>query len=55
MQHSKADNLAAVEITSKLLPNCHLEIRETGEHFSSELLDRFIKATILPKIGTEWE
>ncbi len=49
MQHSRSDNFAPVEITSKLLPNCRLEIRD-GEHFSSELLDAFIKTTILPKI-----
>jgi pimeloyl-ACP methyl ester carboxylesterase len=48
MQHSKTDNFAAAEITSKLLPNCHLEIRESGDHFSKELLDNFIRSTILP-------
>jgi len=51
MQHSRTDNFAPVEITSKLLPNCRLEIRESGEHFSSELLDSFIKTTVLPKVG----
>jgi pimeloyl-ACP methyl ester carboxylesterase len=51
MQHSRTDNFAAAEITSKLLPNCRLEIRENGEHFSSELLDNFIKTTVLPNIG----
>jgi pimeloyl-ACP methyl ester carboxylesterase len=55
MQHSRTDNIAAVEITSKLLPNCRLEIRENGEHFSSELLDNFLKATVLPKIGNYWK
>jgi pimeloyl-ACP methyl ester carboxylesterase len=53
MQHSRADNFAPVEITSKLLPNCQLEIRESGEHFSSELLDSFIKTSMLPKILKE--
>jgi len=47
MQHSKTDNFAAVEITAKLLPNCQLEIRESGEHFSKELLDNFIRRTML--------
>jgi hypothetical protein len=28
-----------------------LEIRESGEHFSGELLDSFIKTTVLPNIG----
>jgi pimeloyl-ACP methyl ester carboxylesterase len=51
IQHSRTDNFAPVEITSKLLPNCQLEIRERGEHFSSELLDNFIKTTVLPNIG----
>ena len=51
MQHSKTDNqvpFAAAEITSKLLPNCRFEIRESGDHFSSEILDNFIKSTMLP-------
>lgn len=47
MQHSRTDNFAPVEITAKLFPNCSLEIRENGEHFSSELLDSFIKTTVL--------
>jgi len=47
MQHSRTDNFAPVEITAKLFPNCSLEIRENGEHFSSELLDNFIKTTVL--------
>jgi pimeloyl-ACP methyl ester carboxylesterase len=51
MQHSKTDNqvpFAAAEITSKSLPNCRFEIRESGEHFSNEILDNFIKSTMLP-------
>ncbi len=51
MQHSKTDNQVpfnATEITSKLLPNCRLEIRESGDHFSFEILDNFIKSTMLP-------
>ncbi len=51
MQHSRTDNFMPVEITAKLLPNCRLEIRESGEHFSSELLDSFIRTTVLPKMG----
>lgn len=53
MQHSRTDNFAPVEITSKLLPNCQLEIRENGEHFSSELLDSFIKTGILQLTGIQ--
>jgi pimeloyl-ACP methyl ester carboxylesterase len=51
MQHSKTDNqvpFAAAEITSRLLPNCRFEIRESGDHFSFEILDNFIKSTMLP-------
>ncbi|MBN1218103.1 MAG: alpha/beta hydrolase [Anaerolineae bacterium] len=54
MQHSRTDNqvpFAAAEITSKLLPNCRLEIRESGEHFSDEILDNFIKTTVLQYVG----
>ncbi len=50
MQHSKTDNqvpFATAEITSKLLPNCRFDIRENGEHFSGEILDTFIKTTML--------
>ncbi len=46
MQHSKEDNLIMAEMTAKLLPNCRLEIRESGEHFSEELLDDFIKTSM---------
>jgi pimeloyl-ACP methyl ester carboxylesterase len=54
MQHSRTDNqvpFGAVEITSNLLPHCRLEIRESGDHFSSELLDRYIRTTVLPNMG----
>jgi pimeloyl-ACP methyl ester carboxylesterase len=51
LQHSRTDNFAAAEITANLLPNCRLEIRESGEHFSSEVLDNFIKTTVLQSIG----
>jgi pimeloyl-ACP methyl ester carboxylesterase len=50
MQHSRTDNLPPVEITAKLLPSSRLEIRESGEHFSKDLLDDFIKTTVLPGI-----
>lgn len=45
MRHSKSDDavpLITAEITSKLLSNCRLEIREKDVHFSQEVLDDFI-------------
>ena len=56
MQHCKLDNqvpFAAAEITSKLLPNCRFEIRESGDHFSTEILDNFIKSTMLQHYETK--
>jgi len=52
MRHSKRDEavpLAAAEITAKLLPNCRLEVTETDVHFSDEVLDDFIKTSILAR------
>jgi pimeloyl-ACP methyl ester carboxylesterase len=49
MQHSKEDAqvpFITAEMTAKLLPNCRFEARETGEHFSNEILDDYIKATM---------
>ncbi len=49
MQHSRADEAVpfiTAELTSKLLPNCTLAIRETGVHFSPEALDDFIRTTV---------
>ena len=48
MQHSRYDNLAPVEITARLLPNCRLVIKESDVHFSEEMLDEFIQDTIAP-------
>jgi pimeloyl-ACP methyl ester carboxylesterase len=51
MRHSKADGavpLITAELTSKLLPDCHLEIRENDGHFSQEVLDDFIGTVIAP-------
>lgn len=42
MQHSRTDNLEAAELTARLLPDCKLELR-SGDHFSVELLDQFLK------------
>ena len=49
MRHSKSDNAVpfiTALLTSKLLPNCRLEVIEDGEHFSKDALDDFIKAVI---------
>jgi pimeloyl-ACP methyl ester carboxylesterase len=44
MEHSRLDEgFITAEITSKMLPNCQLFVRETEKHFSKELLDDFIK------------
>jgi pimeloyl-ACP methyl ester carboxylesterase len=50
MQHSKCDEAVPFKTavrTAELLPNCALELMETGCHFSSEALDDFIKKTIV--------
>lgn len=50
MRHSKLDDAVPYETamrTAKLLPNCRLELMETGPHFSEEALDDFIKTTML--------
>jgi hypothetical protein len=56
MRHSKCDDAvpfnAAVR-TSELLPNCELELLETGAHFSKEALDDFIKKTMANNIKTQ--
>lgn len=45
MQHSRSDAavpLATAERAAGLLAKCRLRIKETGEHFSQELLNEFI-------------
>jgi pimeloyl-ACP methyl ester carboxylesterase len=55
MRHSKSDDdvpyRTAVR-TSQLLPDCNLQLLETGPHFSREALDDFIKETIGPNLAT---
>ena len=54
MQHGRNDNLVpfeAAEITSAMLPNCLLETRDTGHHFSNEILDEYIRNTVLRLCG----
>jgi pimeloyl-ACP methyl ester carboxylesterase len=49
MRHSRSDNavpLMTAEITSRLLPDCQLEIRENDAHFSKEVLDDFISTVM---------
>jgi pimeloyl-ACP methyl ester carboxylesterase len=49
MRHSRSDEAVpfiAAQLTSKLLPNCRLEIKENEVHFSNETLDDYIKTTI---------
>jgi pimeloyl-ACP methyl ester carboxylesterase len=50
MRHSRSDSsvpFITAERTSRLLPNCDLEVRETDEHFSQEVLDDFIESVII--------
>ena len=50
MQHSKCDESIPYQTavrTSELLPNCQLELKEAGPHFSAEALDNFIEKTML--------
>jgi pimeloyl-ACP methyl ester carboxylesterase len=49
MQHSKADDAVpfmTAFLTAKLLPNCRLEVKENGKHFSKEALDDFIESVM---------
>jgi pimeloyl-ACP methyl ester carboxylesterase len=53
MRHSKSDNSVPFEAavrTSELLPNCELELVETGPHFSPEALDDFVEKTVLANL-----
>jgi hypothetical protein len=49
MQHSKADEavpFATAEMTSRLLPKCKFEARESDLHFSQQVLDDFISTVM---------
>lgn len=51
MWHSRFDEAVpwiTACLTSKLLPNCQLDVRETGEHFSKDALDDFFRLVIAP-------
>jgi pimeloyl-ACP methyl ester carboxylesterase len=50
MRHSKCDDSVPFQTairTAELLPNCDLELMETGPHFSQEVLHDFIQHTII--------
>lgn len=51
MRHSRSDTnvpFITAEITARLLPHCHLEVRDNDVHFSEDVLNDFIKKTIIP-------
>jgi pimeloyl-ACP methyl ester carboxylesterase len=53
MRHSKFDDAVPFHTavrTSELLPDCHLDLLESGPHFSQAVLDNFIDETMLPNI-----
>jgi pimeloyl-ACP methyl ester carboxylesterase len=54
IRHSKADESVPFRTavrTAALLPNCQLDLLESGPHFSQEVLDQFIEETILPNLA----
>ncbi len=53
MRHSKTDDSVPFQAairTAELLPNCHLELLDSGPHFSQDVLDGFIEETMLPNL-----
>ena len=54
MRHSKADNsvpFITAQITSQLLPNCRLDIKENDVHFSQEVMNDFIKTVMNARLN----
>jgi pimeloyl-ACP methyl ester carboxylesterase len=50
MQHSRADDqvpFITAEMTSRLLPDCRFEARESGGHFTPQVLNEFIDRTMI--------
>jgi pimeloyl-ACP methyl ester carboxylesterase len=50
MRHSKSDDAVpfiTAEMTSKLLPDCRFEARENDAHFSTGVLDDFIRTVMM--------
>jgi pimeloyl-ACP methyl ester carboxylesterase len=55
MRHSKTDLPFTTAVrTAQLLPNCELELTETGPHFSREALDDFIEKTLIKIIADQF-
>jgi pimeloyl-ACP methyl ester carboxylesterase len=55
MRHSKCDDSIPFQTavrTAELIPNCELELTETGPHFSKEALDDFIERTMVRYLWT---
>jgi pimeloyl-ACP methyl ester carboxylesterase len=53
MRHSKCDDAVPFSTairTAELLPDCRLELLETGPHFSNESLDDFIKTVMVDNL-----
>lgn len=49
MRHSRSDEAVpymTAWLTSEMLPNCTLETKENGKHFSKEALDEYIETVI---------
>jgi pimeloyl-ACP methyl ester carboxylesterase len=49
MQHSRIDDAVPFDtavMTSRLLPNCRLDVKEDGVHFSNEALDDFVRTVM---------
>lgn len=54
MQHSREDDSIPFQTairTSELLPDCRLNLLESGAHFSQAVLDQYIDETILPNLA----
>jgi len=55
IRHSKCDDSVPFQTaarTAEILPNCELELTETGPHFSAEALDDFIQKTVMRNLIT---
>lgn len=54
MRHSMDDDSVPFRTairTSELLSDCHLDLLESGPHFSQQVLDQFIEETIVPNLA----
>lgn len=48
MRHSQTDGFLLAETTARMLPHCRLEARANDPHFSKEVLEDFIRASMAP-------